>query len=157
MAAKADRDDFQCRRIDDQNVVADQDVIEAAILRYDTHDVFGEYRNVNISRNSRADSDIELFATTEPRRVFFADNRLNSRALVCRQEFQKERQVVSTRPYATLLDAGRWASLESRPRSRARKSASSAFRLCTRCAVCLGFRFQRGSAAGGLLRAAENP
>jgi hypothetical protein len=62
-----DRDDFQCNRIDDQNAVADQDVIEAAILRYDTHDVFGEYRNVNISRNSRADSDVEVLPL-KPRR-----------------------------------------------------------------------------------------
>jgi hypothetical protein len=80
-----DGDDFQCHRIDDQNVVANKDVIEAAILRYDTHDVFGEYRNVNISRNSRADTDVEVFATAEARRVFFADNRLDSRALVLRQ------------------------------------------------------------------------
>jgi inorganic pyrophosphatase len=50
----------------------------------------------------------------------------------CRQEFQKERQVVSTRPYAAcLLDAGRSASLARRPRSRARTAASSGFRLCT--------------------------
>lgn len=43
-----DRDDFQGHRIDDQNVVADQDVIEPAVFRYDGHDVLGERRNVNI-------------------------------------------------------------------------------------------------------------
>lgn len=48
-----DGDDFECHRIDNQNAVTDQDVIEAAIFRHDTHDVFGQYRNVHVSRNSR--------------------------------------------------------------------------------------------------------
>ena len=79
---RQDGDDFQRVRIDDQELIADQDVLEAAVFRNDGHDLRRQYRDVNVSRYSRADAHGEVRATEVAggRRVWRRDGQMHVEA-----------------------------------------------------------------------------
>src|SRR4029077_20273558 len=70
---RQDGDDLHRVRIDDQQLIADQDVIKAAVFGHDPHHLGRQHRDVNVSRYSRADAHREARAI-DPRHVAIADD-----------------------------------------------------------------------------------
>src|ERR1700693_1842335 len=82
---RQDGDDFPRVRINDQELIADQNILEATVFRNDGHDLGRQYRDVNVSRYSRADAHGEV-RTIDPRHIAIADNDvLDLGALVLRE------------------------------------------------------------------------
>src|ERR1700688_655987 len=70
---RQDSDDFQRVRINDQELIGDQNILEATVFRTDGHDLARQYRDVNVSRYSRADAHGEV-RTIDPRHIAIADD-----------------------------------------------------------------------------------
>src|ERR1700676_5644132 len=101
---RQDGDDFQRVRIDDQKLIADQDILEATVFRNDGDDLGRQYRDVNVSRYSRADAHGEA-RTIDPRHIAIADDDvLDLGALVLRE---LNRSAAGTAAGAALLRLAR--------------------------------------------------
>src|SRR6202044_1681372 len=70
---RQDGDDLQRFRIDDQELIADHDILEAAVFRNDGHDLGRQYRDVNGPGNGHADADVEV-RMVDTRDVAIADD-----------------------------------------------------------------------------------
>ena len=80
-----DRNDFKRVRINDHDLVLDEEVIEAAVLRHDPHDFLGQHRVMDAMRNSRPNVYVEVHVAAKPWTVLAPNDRLDLRALVLRQ------------------------------------------------------------------------
>src|SRR5580698_8150648 len=57
---RQDVDDLKRIRVDDQELIADDDVVKAAIFRNDCHNVDRQYLEMDAARNGSADRDVEV-------------------------------------------------------------------------------------------------
>lgn len=76
-----DRHDFEAIRIDDQDVVADDDIIVAFILRHDLNDIFRKNFPMHIARHNGADGHVEVHIRRQPSRTVVTDDGLDFTAL----------------------------------------------------------------------------
>src|SRR6202035_1264370 len=70
---RQDGDDLQRVRIDDQELIADQDIFEATVFRNDGHDLWRQHRDVNGPGNGHSDADVEV-RMVDTRDVAIADD-----------------------------------------------------------------------------------
>ena len=68
-----------------RNLITDDDIVEAFVLRDDLDDILGQHFDMHAAWYRRADRDIEVHVAAKPRRVTLADDRLDSRALILRE------------------------------------------------------------------------
>src|SRR6516165_12528469 len=81
-SGRDDCDDLQRARIDDYDLVLDEEVIESSILRNNPYDVFRQRENVHIPWDPRSDGNTEVHVPAEPRTVLAANDRFDLRALI---------------------------------------------------------------------------
>ena len=71
--------------VDDQDLIADHDIVEAFILRHDLDHVARQDGDMNGARHSGADRDAKALGRARARRMALADRGADARTLVGRQ------------------------------------------------------------------------
>src|SRR5690242_5919156 len=83
--SRDDRHDFQCVRVNNHDLVLDEEVIEAAVLWHDPHDILRQGHKVHTARDSRPDADVKFDVAAKPRAMRTPDDRLHLRTLILGQ------------------------------------------------------------------------
>src|SRR5690242_4081657 len=83
--SRDDRHDFQCVRVNNHDLVLDEEVIEAAVLWHDPHDILRQGHKVHTARDSRPDADVKVDVAAKPRAMRTPDDRLHLRTLILGQ------------------------------------------------------------------------